>query len=143
MIVDECDKILQEEIDKEVIQTIKNLIKNGGKKWNLTDAIDFLNEIKTLVFPLKWYPAMAGSVLYNGVGNDLDIVMIPFDVNNNDYISIYNILLNHYELIKSPTDMIATWRKKGLTDSKMVLKFKIDNIKEVDFIFPTVNIKDN
>lgn len=112
---------------------MSNLVP-GLTPWKRSEAESLLLELKEALFP-HWAIALSGSLLFNDTGNDLDLIVFPWDGSNFNCPTVHSILTKFgMKRTRMVDQMHEFWRKKGSKDNKKVEVYHW-NDKRIDVFF--------
>lgn len=108
------------------------------KEWNLDEALDLVRSVNADMKSLGWFAALAGGVLNTGSSeHDLDLVLVPYNETDFDFRTATEYFHGRgWAVVRTPEQMIESWRGKGLRDTKTVMRWRVGE-KLVDTIFPS------
>ena len=105
--------------------------------WTLAEGQKVIKEILPFLKAAHFYPALTGSVLFNGSSNkDLDIIVYPANSNTCDFNNAIEALKRAGLTQWMDRDNVAgAWADKGSTDQKHVEIWLTSDRRRIDFFF--------
>lgn len=130
-------KIQRHMDNQESNQTVSGTVSKYDSPWELKEAHELIDRILPYLKAAGFYPALTGSVLFQGVSKkDLDIIVYPANSSRYEIRNAFMALEAAGLTQWMDKDRVAqAWVDKGSTDRKHVEVWLTEDKKRVDIFF--------